>query len=99
MEPRPGVHSIVRVVLDHPSRPGPVVPDVPQEQVLPLEPPDQVAHRAAVPVPVVAQVRVAAGEAQEVEPLVRLVAAAERISLASPSGRSVKSLKCGKPRV
>lgn len=52
-----------------------------------------VAPEEVVPVPGVAVAGLA------VEPRVRLVAVAVRASHASRSGQSVKSLKCGKPRV
>ena len=92
--------SIVKVEHDPPSKPAPaalvVVPvdpvllaPVPADlQVVPV-----VAPAAVAPEPVVA---VAAQVEELREPL---VVVEERVNLASRSGRSVKSLKCGRPRV
>ena len=91
--------SIVKVEHDPPSKPAPaalvVVPVAPvllapvpaDLQVVPV-----VAPAAVAPEPVVAVA------AQVEEPREPLVVVEERANLVSQSGRSVKSLKCGRPR-
>jgi hypothetical protein len=94
------VRLIVKVGLGLPSRAAPVVPvvaPVVPVSVAPVEAPlvavPELAQVAVVPV----LVDVVADPV--VEPQERSVVVAERASLASRSGRSVKNLKCGKPRV
>lgn len=90
--------SIAKAGLGLPSRAAPVPPVVDLAvlvSVAPAAPPVAVLERALVAV-VPALVGVVADQA--VEPQVRLVVAAERVNLASRSGQSVKSLKCGRPR-
>jgi len=93
------VRLIVKVGLGLPSRAAPVVPvvaPVVPVSVVPVEAP-------LVAVPELAQVAVVPVLADVVadpvvEPQERSVVVAGRASLASRSGRSVKNLKCGKPR-
>jgi hypothetical protein len=93
----------VALVLAHPSSSAPVAPaalvaqdlvgQVPGDPVVVLVvPEDPAAPVVLVVVPVLAVV----AAAPVVVPLVRLGAVAARASPASRSGRSVKSLKCGR---
>jgi len=91
--------SIAKAGLGLPSRAAPV------RLVVDLEVLVSVAPAAAPPVAVLELARVAVVPVlvdvvadRVVEPQVRLVVAVERANLASQSGQSVKSSKCGRPR-
>ena len=93
------VPLIAKVGLGLPSRVAPVAPVV--DPVAPVSVAPAAVHLVAVPE--LAQVAVVPEPVDVVAdpvvvPQVRSVVAAGRVSLASRSGRSVKSLKCGRPR-
>jgi len=98
-QPHDGLRN-AKAALAHPSSREPVAPVVQVAVQVSLHPVQVLVAVAPARVPVaVGQAQAVVAVAPAVGRLERLVAVAAKTSLASQSAQSVKSLKCGRPRV